>query len=498
MVMKTIETTHKDLHRSSTLAWSLAVLACWCSPSLAAEIHVPGDVPTIQGAINSAQPGDVVVVACGSYVEALQLRSGVTLRSATGLPDCVTIEVAAGTVAFTADHDQDVDIEGLRITSNASLARGLVAEASSVAFRRCELVGLHTQSTGNFQPGGAAALLQDGSTLEVEECVFEDNEHNGVGNVGGGAIRCESSNLFVRSSTFFRNVAIANGGAISAFQSGIEITTVEVTGSTFRENRAVFGGGGNLGHGGAISLNDIDIGVLLVDECVFEGNSSGDIGGAILASRLQMENTRFLGNWASDGGAVWAFQGIIADCEFWQNAAYIGTALRLAAYMNVRGTLFARNHSLEGEAEGTVRCQGGGFENCTFVENQVGGSPTSAEIKSSDGGLFILNTIIAFGIGSIPVEMDSGVLAEVSCCDFYGNSGGDWVGDVAGLNGVAGNISLDPLFCGLAAQDYTLQSSSPCAPMNSGGCGLIGALGEGCEPVSVESKSWGQIKGLYR
>jgi predicted outer membrane repeat protein len=498
MVMKTIETIHKDLHRSSTLAWSLAVLACWCSPSLAAEIHVPGDVPTIQGAINSAQPGDVVVVACGTYVEALQLRSDVALRSATGIPDCVTIEVAAGTVAFTADHDQDVVIEGLRITSSASLARGLVAEASSVALRRCELVGLHTQSTGNFQPGGAAALLQDGSTLDVEECLFEDNQHNGVGNVGGGAIRCESSNLFVRSSTFIRNVAIANGGAISANQSGIAKTIVEVTGSTFRENRAVFGGGGSLGDGGAIYLNEIDAGGLLVDECVFEGNSSGNLGGAILTSRLEMENSRFLGNWASEGGAVWSFQGIIANCEFLENAAYVGTALRLTAYMNVHGTLFARNHSLEGAADGTVRCRGGGFENCTFVENQVGGSPTSAEIKSSDYGLYILNTIIAFGIGSTPVDIDSGVLVEVTCCDFYGNSWGDWVGDVAGLNGVAGNISADPLFCDLAAQDYTLQSSSPCAPMNSGGCGLIGALDVGCGTVSVESKSWGQIKGLYR
>lgn len=246
-------------------------------------------------------------------------------------------------------------------------------------------------------------------------------------------------------------------------------------------------------------LNESDIGAFVVDECVFEGNSSGDLGGAILASGLEMENSRFHENWASEGGAVWAFQGSIADCEFWENAAYVGTALRLTAQMIIRDTLFARNHSLEGEADGTVRCRGGSFLNCTFVENVVGGSPTtSAEISNSDGGLFIANTIVAFGIGSMPVYLSSGVLVEVTCCDFYGNHWGDWVGAVAGLNGVDGNISEDPQFCGIRQHEFALQSSSPCAPPNSGACGLIGALGVQCSPVHVDEMSWGAIKSLYR
>ncbi len=497
--MKRIESTRamRSLHRIGISVG--AALAYFVTPVFAAEIHVPADVPTIQGAINSAVIGDVVVVACGTYVEALQMRNGVGLRSATGLPNCVTIEVAAGTVAFTADHDEDVEIEGLRVTSSASLARGLVADASSVALRRCEFVGLRTQSTGNFQPGGAAALIQEASTLDVEECLFQDNRHDGVGNVGGGAIRCESSNLFVRSSTFLGNVAIANGGAISALQSGIDLSIMEVTGSTFRENRAVFGGGGGLGEGGAIYFNEFDLSGLLVDECVFEGNSSGNLGGAIFASLLEMEKSRFLGNWASEGGAVWAFQGFIADCEFWENAAYIGTALRLASQLIIRGTLLARNHSLEGEADGTVRCRGGNFQNCTFVENQVGSSPTkSAEISNSEGGLWIANTIIAFGVGSLPVYLDDAGFMDVTCCDFYGNHWGDWVGAVGGLNGVDGNISEDPQFCGVRQHEFALQSTSPCAPANSGACGLIGALGVQCSPVHIEESSFGAIRALYR
>jgi hypothetical protein len=64
---------------------------------------------------------------------------------------------------------------------------------------------------------------------------------------------------------------------------------------------------------------------------------------------------------------------------------------------------------------------------------------------------------------------------------------------------VNGNLSADPLFCDIAHGDLMIQEDSPCAPSNSGvTCDLIGALGVGCGTVSVESKSWGQIKGLYR
>jgi hypothetical protein len=54
------------------------------------------------------------------------------------------------------------------------------------------------------------------------------------------------------------------------------------------------------------------------------------------------------------------------------------------------------------------------------------------------------------------------------------------------------------MFCDEEARDVTLSKGSPCLPTDPSGCGLIGALGQGCGPVSIESKSWGAIKGLYR
>jgi hypothetical protein len=73
----------------------------------------------------------------------------------------------------------------------------------------------------------------------------------------------------------------------------------------------------------------------------------------------------------------------------------------------------------------------------------------------------------------------------LTCCDIYGNAGGDWVGCIADQAGINGNFSDDPLFCDIAAGDYHLDDSSPCAPANND-CGvLIGVLGVGCPARSV-------------
>lgn len=65
--------------------WLKLLAACAtfvASPIYAATIRVPEDRPTIQAAIDAAQAGDTVVVRAGRYVERIQLRPSITLRSA--------------------------------------------------------------------------------------------------------------------------------------------------------------------------------------------------------------------------------------------------------------------------------------------------------------------------------------------------------------------------------------------------------------------------------
>ena len=112
------------------------------------------------------------------------------------------------------------------------------------------------------------------------------------------------------------------------------------------------------------------------------------------------------------------------------------------------------------------------------------------------------NTVIAFNIDGQAVFCNEEGYASLSCCDVYGNTGGDWVGCIAEQYGTENNISADPLFCNPAAGDFTLAADSPC--LDAFGCGLLGPLGPGCgSSTGVDERhampsTWGLVKGLFR
>jgi hypothetical protein len=150
---------------------------------------------------------------------------------------------------------------------------------------------------------------------------------------------------------------------------------------------------------------------------------------------------------------------------------------------------------------GALKCSNG--SNATLTNVTLAGNYT----YTADGGviycvessLTLENTIIV-GSGGVETVFCTGGGVSLTCCDVYGNAGGDWVGCIAGQYGVNGNICEDPLFCGELNPDepYTLNASSPCAPENNPECGLIGAWEVGCGLTAVEPASWGSIKAMFR
>jgi hypothetical protein len=109
--------------------------------------------------------------------------------------------------------------------------------------------------------------------------------------------------------------------------------------------------------------------------------------------------------------------------------------------------------------------------------------------------LNLLSCILAGSLSGGAVVCSSTL--TVTCTDVWGNTGGDWVNCLAGLDGSNGNISADPLFCDAGAGDFYLEAASPCRPLNSG-CGRMGALHWGCGLVGTERATWGSVKGRYR
>ncbi len=137
--------------------------------------------------------------------------------------------------------------------------------------------------------------------------------------------------------------------------------------------------------------------------------------------------------------------------------------------------------------------------NCTFSGNQAN-TYSGGGIYCEDSSPTLTNCIIAFStLGeAVYYRRWSSGSPTLTCCDIYGNEGGDWVDRIAGQYGVDGNFSEDPLFCDMTSDDFTLASNSPCLPDSNDCHVLIGAHGEGCPDSPAEATSWDSMKAMHR
>lgn len=265
---------------------------------------------------------------------------------------------------------------------------------------------------------------------------------NGLGRQAGAVSILMASPTF-RNCVFEDNVCDPGigGGGILAYNSGALFIDC-----TFARNRVSFGGGGACCGGSPAPT---------FRGCVFIGNRADAYpiltGGAIYCedSSPTLEGCTIVGN-ATTGGCG-------------------GIMLTLSS-PTIRGCTIARNSGLSA----------GGI------------------LSTWDSSPSLSNTVVAFNEGELGgVYCEPGLSA--TCCDIFGNAGGDWIGCLEDQLGVMGNISLDPLFCREAEGDYTLRADSPCAEEHNPSCGQIGALGVGCEePTKVDRTSWGRIRHLFR
>jgi parallel beta-helix repeat protein len=149
-----------------------------------------------------------------------------------------------------------------------------------------------------------------------------------------------------------------------------------------------------------------------------------------------------------------------------------------------------------------VHCNQIVVRGCVFVgNNKAGVSIFSESFTQIQSNTFANNTY------SIYATLSSGIAFNNIFWDpIYGISAlvAFACNDILNLSDLPilsrnGNFSLDPGFC--AENNYRLASSSPCVAGNSPfgqACGLIGALPADCQTTSVETRTWGAVKALYR
>jgi hypothetical protein len=261
----------------------------------------------------------------------------------------------------------------------------------------------------------------------------------------------------------------------------------------------------------------------IVEDCRFQANIAWGKGGGAYLEDSELTRCEFIGN--EGGGALYAVRSTISSSDF-----VASTLTGLGVYdALVQDCFIASNHGVRGggivtsgsEIEGCVILQndsfylylwegiGGGaycfgppslFRNCTFWRNRAEVTGGAVYVED-EGSVTLENCIIAETVTSDAVACGQASSASLTCCDLYGNEGGDWIGCLAGLKGVDGNFSADPRFCQPIAWDFSLHSASPCLPgahPHGEDCGLIGSEGEGCtSPTLIERRSWGSVKEVF-
>ena len=141
----------------------LTTLALIPTTGLAAEIHVPGDAPTIQIAIDSASPGDEVVIAAGTYAADVGIvnRSNLVVRGEGKVTIASHDDLLFG---LYLSGSTDIRIENVRV--DAVQYQGVVVEGC----QDVQLVGVTTL--------GAAAIgvwVRNSVDVTLHDCRIENS-----------------------------------------------------------------------------------------------------------------------------------------------------------------------------------------------------------------------------------------------------------------------------------------------------------------------------------
>lgn len=168
------------------------------------EIEVPGDFVTIQEAIDAVQPGGVVSISPGKYVENLTITKSLTLQALDSrLQIPVTIDGSGRMVISSITDAEDIAILGLTIQNGSR--DGILANSNAVIanniIRRNGGSGIEPTGVGHSFTIRQNQLLDNGaagigfSDTDEVAAVVEDNMifRNGTGIIIGCCTRADFS-----------------------------------------------------------------------------------------------------------------------------------------------------------------------------------------------------------------------------------------------------------------------------------------------------------------
>jgi serine protease len=275
----------------------------------AATIHVPANQPTIQAAIDAAVSGDTVLVAPGTYHEAINFNGKIlTVTSEQGA--AVTVIDASGhptVVTFQSGETRNAILSGFTITGGRNIYSGAgIAVSSSSPTIRDNII------TGN---SGCSGVGIDSyfSSPRIEHNTISRNVIDGcTGGWGIGIYVGGNSNAEIIGNVIVDNRGeAASGGGVALFAAGNAVLVDNVIA------RNATAGAAGCGWGGGLAIANF-VQATIVNNLIV-GNSAC-YGGA-LHWRGSSGNTMLVNNTIADNHAP-SWPGIYATAVDARNQIY--------------------------------------------------------------------------------------------------------------------------------------------------------------------------------
>jgi hypothetical protein len=237
----------------------------------AAELHVPGDYPTLQIALEAAPSGTTIRVAAGAYSEALTVQGKSVVVRGAGADLTVLDGTGLGERVLTVAADASVVLAGLTVQNAVSDADGgAVLSGGALSAIDCRFI-----ANTAFRGGAITSTAGD---LILVNCTFTGN-----GAWSGGAVFSGADATLI-NCVFWGNGAEGLGGGVAAFSG-------RVTGCTFVGNTAGAGGGLAVGFGGTVPVANS---ILWGNTAAFAAFAQLYSGGPVTACNVE-------GGWEGEG-----------------------------------------------------------------------------------------------------------------------------------------------------------------------------------------------------
>jgi len=408
-------------------------------------IHVPGDYPTIQDAIDAAYHCDTVQVADGTWTgpgnKNLDFKGKwITVTSENGPENCIIdCEYDGRGFYFHSGETKESVVSGFTITKGRVIGSGggiYCFYSSSPTIENNIIIG------NLASDHGSGIYCKDSSGT------IQYNTITGNSALSGGGIYCWGSTA-IQNNEIIGNFASNSGGGIKCQDSPAIINNIVA------ENSAYYGGG-ICCSGSTIQNNTIT-------------QNSAQSGGGIECSGSTIQNNTITENSGGEGGGIRCSGSTIQNNTITENSAQFGGGicggLDLTIQDNeITGNLATSNGGgiycfgstmiQNNEIIGNSTSSGGGIycshdSSSTIINNTIEGNLASDRgggiYCSVNSFLMVLNTILW---ADSPDEIYVDPTSEIDIT--YSDIQGGWPGE--------GNIDAGPLF----VDGYHLSDYSPC------------------------------------